>query len=257
MTLKYYYHAVVKNQVTAIISQSRDIMVDPSVDFITGDMGVPALGLHVLDIAGSNTRGTALSQAASSGATRITVTSLTGMDGNKVTVKLNSGVFHWAQVVRFKTLESAIEISPALPSAADSGNQVISTAQLNGSTAFTIGTNFKTPRIDVLVGNTHRLFIQGIEYEGYRFAISQDLLTRALWLKDGILNTLIPAADKYVPDKDGELYLFPSDKDFAVWFNRLRTIHAMIMTGERYLRESISAAPNTAAAMAAINDARP
>lgn len=181
---KFQYNVAVVDKVFSSV-----VTPDDDIDFVTGDL-----------IGGSNpfnsyynfdtTNGTTLTASASTNDTVLTVTSTTGMvAGEKVAVLLDNGLRHVSPIL---SIDSGTQLTMAdgISSAATSGNNVVTSGQLDGTTDGTRDEDFKKKKASDIINRSVELLDLGFLYQGRRFPFTGEDLpeTRYTTLLSQYLN---------------------------------------------------------------------
>jgi len=136
-------------------------------------------------------------------------------------------------------------------------NGVFTGTAANGSTDGTIEKNFKTPVVDSINKKTDQLICDGIVHNGVSFKVEMTDQINALGLMVQMLGGASLSGKKF--RAKGITYVFQDNQDFLLWFGQAAQLITDTVEDGALLKDDVTAAANTEAAMASIiaaNNAR-
>jgi len=222
-------------------------------DFITGDLGSPSIfvnnGLAITDTG----QGTTLTVNASG--TTWTIVSNAGItDGDHIAIELDvaasAGTHFWTRVV--SSTATTVTVEDAAPSAATSGNQVVTAGQLATTSDFTVFEDFKRQKALTFFAKS------GLLREGFVLYQNNEFDPTTINFADiaAYLSASKDPSQYTITTVEGRGYTFADEADALTLLDLLSVSNSTINTGQESLLSSVSSAVNSQAAMDAIVDSR-
>lgn len=253
----------------AIIRESHSTVQIPreNVDFVTGDVS-GSVRNHYYNFGTVN--GVTLSLDALSTEDTVFLSSATAYSiGDKVSIQLNSGP-RFVTFIDDKPGGNEVKLVDPLPGDADTGNNFVSMAQLDGTTDGTLDDDFKVAKANEIFSKSTRLdqagfthanvnfplnYTPGHQLESFdhRFSISAEFL-HAENLNGTDMTAFTALRSDFIE------YQFTSGSDYIAWAaargSRLNDIYSNGTNGEFELIRQVTLANNTQSAMDLIVDNR-